>query len=346
MQEFYSNRKVVVTGGASFIGSHLAEKLFTLGANVTVVDDLSSGNLDNLASIQNEINFIHGDLRQQSVAVESLLGAEIVFHLANIHGGRGFIESHPGEISQNFLIDGNVLLAAKINNVQRFCYASSACVYPTNIQSKEASTDFRFLSEDMADPFKIGGANSDGVYGWAKFMGELALSSYVEQFGLKGVSCRLFTVYGPRENESHAIIAFIAKALLKQDPYEIWGSGTQDRNFTYVSDVVDGMLLACEKITDGSPINIGTDEITKISDAARIVCEIVGHEPKQYFFDRSKPEGVAARASSLVNCEKFLNWRPKTQFAVGIKDTIDWYASYADLQELSENLSRKLTERG
>ena len=109
MQEFYSNRNVVVTGGASFIGSHLAEKLLALGANVTVVDDLSSGNLDNLASIQKEIKFIHGDLRQQSVAIESFLGAEIVFHLANIHGGRGFIESHPGEISQNFLIDGNVI---------------------------------------------------------------------------------------------------------------------------------------------------------------------------------------------------------------------------------------------
>jgi UDP-glucose 4-epimerase len=347
MQKFdYKGKSVVVTGGASFIGSHLVEELLSLGSKVKVVDDLSSGTEKNLAQVRSRIDFINGDLRNQTVARESLAGSEIVFHLANIHGGRGFIESHPGEISQNFLIDGNVLMAANENGVERFCYASSACVYPTGLQTLNSKTTSRYLSEEMADPFQEGGANADGVYGWAKFMGELALKSYHEQFGLKGVSCRLFTVYGPRENESHAIIAFIAKALLRQEPFEIWGSGKQDRNFTFVDDVVQGLIKATAQITDGSSINIGTDEITTVIDAARTVCEVVGFEPKEYFFDISKPEGVAARAASVEKSAQILGWTPSTKFAEGIKATIDWYSEQVDLAELANSLERKLMERG
>jgi len=198
----------------------------------------------------------------------------------------------------------------------------------------------------MADPFIDGAANADGVYGWAKFMGELALKSYNEQFGLKGVSCRLFTVYGPRENESHAIIAFIAKALLRQEPFEIWGSGKQDRNFTFVSDVVEGLLRATAEITDASSINIGTDEIINIADAARTVCEIIGFVPKEFLFNTSKPEGVAARAASVQKSMNVLNWKPSTKFADGIRETIEWYSSQINLEELTDSLDRKLMERG
>jgi UDP-glucose 4-epimerase len=347
MENFeYSGKRVVVTGGASFIGSHLVEKLVSLGSTVTVVDDLSSGLEENLAAVRGAITFINADLRDQRLAIDSLNGAEVVFHLANIHGGRGFIESHPGEIAQNFLIDGNVFFAAQKNQVDRVCFASSACVYPTDLQTLSAKSSSRYLSEEMADPFLIGGANADGVYGWAKFMGELSLKSYFEQFGLKGVSCRLFTVYGPRENESHAIIAFIAKALLQQDPFEIWGSGQQDRNFTYVSDVVDGLILSTARITDGSSINVGTDEITTVVDAAKIICEIVGHSPAEIFFDTSKPEGVAARAASVEKAKEYLQWQPTVTFAEGIRETIEWYSSHVNLDELRNSFERKLLERG
>jgi nucleoside-diphosphate-sugar epimerase len=342
----YEGKRVVVTGGASFIGSHLVEQLVELGSEVVVVDDLSSGTMANLSKVSQSIDFVNADLRDQMAAFKSVENAEIVFHLANIHGGRGFIESHPGEISQNFLIDGNVFLAAKEAGVERVCYTSSACVYPTGLQTLDSKSTSRYLSEEMADPFLEGGANADGVYGWAKFMGELALKSYYDQFGLKGVSCRLFTVYGPRENESHAIIAFIAKALLKQEPFEIWGSGKQDRNFTYVDDVVQGLLLATEKITDASSINIGTDEITTVYDAAQMVCEIVGHNPKEYFFDISKPEGVAARAASTKKSMEVLGWAPATKFADGIRETINWYSKKIDLNDLKSSLDRKLMERG
>jgi nucleoside-diphosphate-sugar epimerase len=341
----YAGKRVLVTGGASFIGSHLVDALVRDGAKVTVVDDLSSGRMENLHESLEKITFVRGDLRLQAVADEVTREKDVVFHLANVHGGRGFIETHPGEIVQNFMIDGNVFYFAHRNKVGRLCYTSSACAYPTSLQTADPSKQVRFLSEEMADPFKEGAALADGEYGWAKFMGEMALKAYNKQFGMKGVSCRLFTVYGPRENESHAIIAFISKALLRQDPYEVWGSGQQDRNFTFVDDIVDGLLLAAERITDCRAVNLGTDEITKIADAARTVCAIVGHEPSRFFFDTSKPEGVHARAASIANQGKWLGWRPATSFEVGIRKTIEWYRNDVDLQALRGDLERKLFER-
>ena len=342
---YCANKRVLVTGGASFIGSHLVDKLVREGAAVTVVDDLSSGKKENLGLSIDKITFIEGDLRTQSVADETTRGKDIVFHLANVHGGRGFIETHPGEIVQNFMIDGNVFYFAHRNKVDRVCYTSSACAYPTSLQTADPKKQVRYLSEEMADPFKEGCALADGEYGWAKFMGEMALKAYNKQFGVKGVSCRLFTVYGPRENESHAIMAFIGRAMLKQDPYEIWGTGQQDRNFTFVDDIVDGLLLAAERITDCRAINIGTDEITKIVDAAKTVCTIVGHAPSKILFDASKPEGVHARAASLENQKQWLGWRPSTAFDAGIRRTIEWYRENVDLQALRANFEVKLFER-
>ena len=338
----YENTKILVTGGASFIGSHLVESLVARGAKVTVVDDLSSGDSENLRDVRAEMDSVTADLRDTGIADEACRGQDIVFHLANIHGGRGFIETHPAEISQNFVIDGNVFRAAQASGVKRVCFASSACAYPTNLQTADPRRQQRFLSEEMADPFKEGCALADGEYGWAKFMGEMALEAYHKQFGLKGVSCRLFTVYGPRENETHAIVAFIAKALLKQDPFEIWGTGQQDRNFTYVSDVVEGMLLAAERISDCRAINIGTDEIVKIVDAVNIVCDIVGHRPGHFLCDTAKPEGVYARAASVALQEDLLGWRPKVAFRDGIEKTIEWFAATRDIDALKENLQQRL----
>jgi nucleoside-diphosphate-sugar epimerase len=342
---FFKNKRVLVTGGCCFIGSFLVESLLADGAEVTVVDDLSSGKIENISGVRNQVDFVLGDLRDAAVAREVTQNKDIVFHLANIHGGRGFIETHPGEISQNFLIDGNVFYYSHLNKVDRIVYTSSACAYPTNLQ-EDGPDQQRYLSEEMADPFTKGAALSDGEYGWAKFMGEMALKGYHKQFGTKGVSCRLFTVYGPRENESHAIIAFIAKAMIKQNPYEVWGSGLQDRNFTYVSDIVTGLKLSCEKITDCRSINIGTSEITKIADAVQTVCDIMGYRPSEgFFFDRSKPEGVHARAADTRNQELWLGWKPEVAFKEGIAKTIEWYQANRNATDLKKDFERKLFER-
>jgi nucleoside-diphosphate-sugar epimerase len=147
-------------------------------------------------------------------------------------------------------------------------------------------------------------------------------------------------VYGPRENETHAIIAFVAKALMRQDPFEIWGSGQQDRNFTYIDDMVTGMMLAAQKVSDCSAINPGTDEIVKIIDAVRIVCESLG---TGLAIERSRR--VFARAASVERQEQLLGWRPKVSFRAGIEKTIDWFANSHAIDALKTKFEARLFER-
>ncbi len=132
----WSDKRVLVTGGASFIGSHLVERLLQKGAaNVRVADNLSSGKLENLLAVQNDIDFLKGDLRDTSAAQNATRGCDVVFHLAADHGGRGYISSHPASCAGNMALDNTVFRAAVNNNAERILFASSACVYPTDIQT-------------------------------------------------------------------------------------------------------------------------------------------------------------------------------------------------------------------
>lgn len=342
---FWTNKRVLVTGGASFIGSHLTDRLVNLGAKVRVADDLSSGKLENLHESIRQIEFLEGDLRDRDFARRSMENIEVVFHLAACHGGRGFIDTHPADCAANMVLDGVVFDEAMKANVERVCFASSACVYPTSLQTKPSNGNMVYLKEEWADPFKEGCAFSDGEYGWAKLMGELSLRAYYKQYGLKSVSCRLFTVYGERENETHAVIALIAKAFVKMNPYEIWGDGQQDRNFTYVGDIADGMIRAAERIEDGSAINIGTAEHVKIIESAQMIFEESGFNPEAINFDTSKPVGVFSRAADLTETRKLLDWEPQTSFKEGLQRTMKWYYETKTVEEVAPKLGILLTER-
>src|SRR5262249_46548427 len=144
---------------------------------------------------------------------------EYVFHLAAVHGGRGFIEAFPQDVLVNMAIDNNVYAAAAAAGVKKVVHASSACVYPTTLQADSSSR--HLLREDEAGFDVPGKAFSDGAYGWAKLMGEYQLEQFAQQGSFIGRSARIFTAYGERENESHAAIALMAKALLRVDPYPI-----------------------------------------------------------------------------------------------------------------------------
>jgi UDP-glucose 4-epimerase len=176
-------------------------------------------------------------------------------------------------------------------------------------------------------------------------MGEMALAAYHRQYGLKTSAVRIFTAYGPRENETHAIIALIAKAFVKMDPYVIWGSGEQDRNFTYVQDIVDALVFASEKIEDGSAVNAGRDDRITINKAAELVFDIMGWKPKRVIHDLSKPQGVASRAADLSRARSLLRWEPKTSYADGFKKTIEWYLANKKVEETRNNLVTLLLER-
>ena len=342
---YWKDKSVLVTGGASFIGSHLVDRLVGYGANVRVADDLSSGKLENLDLSLSSVQFLEGDLRKSEFTALCMEGIEVVFHLAACHGGRGFIDSHPADCALNMVLDGTVFQEAFRAGVQKVCFASSACVYPVQHQVKPESESVIYLKEEWADPFKEGCASSDGEYGWAKLMGEMMLRAYWKQYGLKSVSCRLFTAYGERENETHAVIALIAKAFVKMDPYEIWGDGQQDRNFTYVGDIADGMIRAAEEVEDASAVNIGTAEHIKIIDSARMIFDATGFNPNEIFFDLSKPVGVYSRAADLTRTRAVLGWEPQTKFHDGLNRTIEWYFKTRDRSEVTERMGLLLTER-
>jgi len=349
----FKDKRVLVTGGASFIGSHLVDSLLKEGAEVIVADDFSSGKLSNLEYPLDEnskeiwkwdnLTIHRGDLKDKSFTKKVVKEADIVFHLAALHGGRGYIQTHPAECCTNMILDQLVFEESTKAGVDRICFASSACVYPSYLQETTGSN--YLLKEADANPFRRDKAYADLEYGWAKLMGEMALKAYHVQYGVKTSAARIFTAYGPRENETHAIIALIAKAFVKMDPYVIWGNGEQDRNFTYVSDIVDGMILACEKIEDGSPINVGRDDRITINETVDLLFELTDWRPKKIHHDLTKPQGVASRAADLTIAEESFNWRPKVDYREGFEKTIDWYYKNRNVEEVRTNLQRLLLER-
>jgi UDP-glucose 4-epimerase len=349
----WSGTKVLVTGGASFIGSHLVDSLLRKGAIVRVADNFSSGKLGNLEYDLKEIKpgvwasdnltVYKGDLKDISFTKEMVKDIQVVFHLAASHGGRGYIESHPAECCTNMILDQLILEEAYKAGVERFCYASSACVYPVYLQEEKGSS--YLLKEEDADPFVRGKAFADLEYGWAKLMGEMALRAYHRQYGMKTAAVRIFTAYGPRENETHAIIALIAKAFIQMDPYEIWGTGEQDRNFTYVEDIVNALIRAAEVIEDGSAVNAGREDRITINQAAELIFDIIGWRPRQIKYDLSKPEGVSSRAADLTKARKLLGWEPRVSYREGFRRTIEWYFTTKDREEVRNRLTQLLWER-
>lgn len=329
-------KHVLVTGGASFIGSHLIERLAALGPTIRVGDDFSSGHRENLARFAGEV--MEGDLRDACFARAALKGVDTVFHLAADHGGRGYVDLHQAGPASNLALDGVVLLEAARAGVEKVVYASSGCVYPNYMQGDP--TREVYLTEDLVRP----PYDADNMYGWAKLMGELALKAYCTERGMKGVSCRLFTVYGPRGKEGHAVIAMIAKAFVRQNPFEVWGDGNQVRNWTHVDDIVEGLVLAAERIDDGTAVNLGTMERIRVADAARMVLDLAGHRA-EIRFRKNMPTGPANRVASNAAAKALLGWEPKVRFADGLARTMQWYFASHKRQDVAAYLGRLLTER-
>jgi nucleoside-diphosphate-sugar epimerase len=318
----YDGRRILVTGGASFIGSHLSELLVQSGAKVTVADDFSSGKRGNLDTIASNITLLEGDLRRPDFAADAVGGQELVFHLAASHGGRGYIDTHPIECTNNMLLDHVVFAAAADAGVRKIVLASSACIYPTNLQDDENSR--LLLKESDANFEEPGKAFADGEYGWAKLMAELQLRAFYKQKGISGVACRIFTAYGERENESHAVIALIAKAVARLDPFPIWGDGLQTRNFTYVQDTVTGMALGGAILEGFDVINIGTETHYTILDLLREIFRVVSWRPNVIEKQLDRPVGVKSRAADVSKCREKLGWVPSYSLRKGVERTTNW----------------------
>jgi nucleoside-diphosphate-sugar epimerase len=336
----WHNTRTLVTGGASFIGSHLVDALVDREAAVRVVDNLSSGRFDNIRGHveAGRVAFTHGDLMIPAVVADAVRGIDVVFHLAADHGGRGYVDLHQVACATNLNLDGLVFRACRDAGVEKVVFASSGCVYPNHLQADPEVVVY--LSENMVGP----PYDADNMYGWAKLMGEMTLRAYVEETGLKAASCRYFTVYGDRGHENHAVIAMIARAFVKQAPFVVWGTGEQIRNWTHVSDVVSGTILAAEKIDDGTAVNLGTMERTRVIEAAREVLRYTGHQA-EIELRPEMPTGPLNRVADNSLARKLLGWEPQVMFMEGLRRTIDWYFSSKDRELVASGLAVKLTER-
>jgi nucleoside-diphosphate-sugar epimerase len=331
----WHRKKVVVTGGAGFIGSNMVDRLLAEGAEVRVVDklQLSYGSiswnrkltrLDRIFK-RHGVNSVHLeilDLQTEKERFQLLCkDADVVFHLSAVFGGREFVDTRQADCSKMLAIDHNVIEAAYEAGVERFHYASSACVYPNSLQ---LNPNYLLREDDILSTGE-GWSSSDNLYGFAKLMGELQCKVFFREKGMKTSVCRYLTVYGPGEfDTSHAISALIERALNREDPFVVWGSGNQERGFTYVTDIVEGSVLACEEIVDGTPVNLGWDKRYKIGDVATMILQIVGHKP-QIKYDLTKPEGPYSRALDISRAKALLGWYPKVGLDEGLRRTVDWH---------------------
>ncbi|UPV75245.1 NAD-dependent epimerase/dehydratase family protein [Halorussus limi] len=325
----WKDDRVLVTGGAGFIGSHLTERLLELGTEVVVADDFSRGSRENIEHLLNDIELRTVDLTTHKGCVEATEGVDHVFHLAASVGGIHYIQrENVGGLTPSVLMNQNMLEAARINDVDRLLFASSACIY------RQQHDDLNRFSEDQAIP-----ANPHSTYGWAKVLGEVACEAYHEDCDLDTAMVRIFNCYGPRESldpdSSHVIPSLCRKVIEEPDggSIELFGDGTQQRGFIYIADLVEGMIRAIEKKVDGEPVNLGNgDEVVTINELAETIVDISGKDISIQH-DLSKPTGTDKYAADDTKMKEELNWEPTVKFEVGVKEVYDWAKEQLDAEK-------------
>lgn len=324
---FWRNKKVLVTGGAGFIGSHLTESLVEEGSKVRVADNLTNGSLDNLKSCLRKIDFIKKDLFDFSSCHKAAGGIDIVMHLAAKVGGVGYNIEHQGAMFYaNVMMNTQMMEAARLAGVKGYLCVSSACVYPRycTIPTPEEEG-----FKDDPEPTNLG-------YGWSKRIAELQARAYRQEFNMPVVVARPYNTYGPRDHfepdKSHVIPAIISKLHQGINPLPVWGDGEQTRAFVYVSDIVAGMMLAIEKEAYGEVFNIGTEEEIKIKDLAALIIRIFG-SPVKIKFGQEQLGGQPRRNADISKAKKILGYSPEVKLEEGLKKTIDWYKENAQVKK-------------
>ena len=316
---FWKDRKILVTGGAGFIGSHLTELLVDEGSKVRVADNLENGSLANLKACLKKIEFMKGSLNDLSACRKAAKGCQIVMHLAAKVGGVGYNVKHHGTMfHDNVILNTNMMEAAHLEGVKKYLCVSSACVYPRycTIPTPEEEG-----FKDDPEPTNFG-------YGWSKRIAELQARAYLQEFDMQIVVIRPYNSYGPRDHfqldKAHVIPSLINKIAAREDPLIVWGDGEQTRAFVYVSDLACGMMLAIEKGASGEVFNIGTEEEIKIKDLVRLVVKTFGAKVNVKF-DASHLGGQPRRNADISKAKKMLGFSPQVSLEQGLKETIKWY---------------------
>jgi len=330
---YWTNKSVLVTGGAGFIGSHLVERLLADQARVTVVGRSADRLRKAIGDRMNEVNFLEGDLKSADFTRDACNGVEAVFHLAAQVAGVGYNSQHAGTIYAQNLAGGiNMIDAAARTGVERFLLVSSACVYPRHCSIPTPETE-GFV--DDPEPTNLG-------YGWAKRALEVQARCYAEEFPMKIAIARPYNGYGPRDDfdweTSHVIPALIRKAVERQNPIRVWGDGLQTRSFLYVDDFVEGLMLTLERYAVCDPVNIGTDEETTIGDLIRMIVDLTGNH-SEIVFETDKPRGQPRRAGDFTKAREKLGFAAQTNLKDGLAKTINWYKETGAVDETNARVA-------
>ncbi len=306
----------LVTGGAGFIGSHIARRLVSQGAEVTIVDNFSTGSERNLDDLSSNCTILEGDLCEFPLVQDAVEGMEVVFHQAALPSVPRSVEDPLASHAAN--VDGtlNLLRACQLGGVRRVVYASSSSVYGDLEQLPKVESQ---------PPAPI------SPYAADKLSGEYYCSVFHRVYGLETVALRYFNVFGPRQSPNSpyaAVIPRFIQALLQNESPTIYGDGKQSRDFTYVDNVVDANLLAAfSPGAKGEIMNLACGEATTLLELLKILQQLTGHSiaPKM-----AEPRSGDVRHSraDITKAQQILNYAPKVSLADGLERTVKWYREH------------------
>ena len=318
MSSFFENRRVVVTGGAGFLGGYVTERLQKRGCKNILVPKIEDYDLVNI----NDINRMYEDMKP-----------DIVIHLAAVVGGISANREHPGEFFyKNLMMGVQLIEQGRLRNIEKFVAIGTVCAYPK-------FTPVPFKEEDIWNGYP---EETNAPYGLAKKMLLVQSQSYRAEYGFNSIFLLPVFKSGPGDNfdpaSSHVIPALIKKCAdaidSGADYIDCWGTGNVSREFIYVADAAEGILLATEHYNGPEPVNIGAGFEITIKELAEKIVELTGFTG-EIRWDSSKPDGQPRRRLDVSKANKYFGFKAKTPFDEGLKATIDWYRKHKNEYRIS-----------
>jgi len=307
----------LVTGGAGFIGSHLCEELARRGETVRVVDNLSTGKRANLAQVP-DVEFIEGDLADLAVAQRAVRGVDYVLHQAAIPSVPRSVEDPISSNRANIDASLNLLVAARDAGVKRVVYAGSSSAYGNSPVMPKIET----MATAPLSPYAL-----------QKLVAEQYCRMFTDLYGLETVTIRYFNVFGPRQDPSSpysGVISLFIKALFEGRRPTIFGDGEQTRDFTYVANVVDGVLRAVQaREASGEVINVATSGRISLNQLFSTLRTLIGVNVEP-IYDKPRAGDVRDSQADISKAERLLGYKPIVSFEQGLKNTVEWYRSVAE----------------
>jgi UDP-glucose 4-epimerase len=303
----------LVTGGAGFIGSHLATALVRRGNSVRILDNLSTGKLDNLAEVASKVEFMQGDVTDAASVREACRGVSAIFHeAAQVSVPQSVVDPFKS-YEVNAIGTLRMLEAAREAGVKRFVFAASSAAYGN-------STDLPKVETMLPTPLS--------PYAAGKVAAEHLLQVWANCHGMRTVALRYFNIFGPRQADDSpytGVIALFAKALLEGRQGTIFGDGEQTRDFTYIDNVIAANLLAVDReLAPGTIMNVGTGESISINTLYRAMCERLGMTCLPRYAE-PRAADVLHSVASIERARRVLGYEPKIDWRTGLATTVDWY---------------------